>query len=132
MNAPRALSILLLLAACDTKRAEDAATSWQVGRLEIDTREAEQALDPTFACAAIHPTSVVIKEAKYHDVVDKAVKTCRRTLVAFAERRLADAARHKGPAVVECLDVDRALDLLGKLAGPDPAPLALRRKGLCP
>ena len=126
------MALTVLFLACETHVGQDPAVIWSVGRLKEDAREAETARDPTFACTAVRDASIELKDktAAAREVKD-ATATCRKVVLAFAEARLAAAAKVKGPAVDDCLDSDRALALLGALGG-DPTALVKRRKGLCP
>jgi hypothetical protein len=125
-------AMLALLVACDKLEGQDPAVRWTVGRLHDDAREAETARDPTFACTAVRDAAIQLKDvsAARGDLA-AATATCRKAVQAFAEARLAAAAKAKGPAVDDCVDSDRALALLAVFGG-DPAPLEKRRKGLCP
>jgi len=137
------LTGLAPLAACDTRVGADPAQRFLLDRLEIDTQEAQKAVDthtsPSFPCHAILATVASFKNAGSDTrmKINHAKLICHDGSVAFAKAQIAKleaARRAREDLVEECFDLEHALDTLIALNKDDPAvpPLAAKRKTLCP
>jgi hypothetical protein len=140
------VSVLVLLAACDTRQAMEPRLRFELTRSEAHIDEAERIAaaggDPTFPCTAVRQMIAGLADERVHtvnDTVERGRRVCREVTLGFASTLVArletrgrlDVAQRRAR---DCVDLSRSLALVNAIAKDDPQATALekRRKTLCP